>query len=58
MSLTNAHLRILAHVPSSYAWNWRTDYVEDLEREGYVKIEHGRANWSLTDRGRQAISPR
>lgn len=55
-TLTDSHLYILRHVPTSYAWNWRTDRVEDLERWGLVKIEHGRARWSLTDAGRAALA--
>ncbi len=47
------HIRpvILAKVSTSHPWNWRTDYVDQLEKEGLVRIEHGRSKWSLTVAG-------
>lgn len=53
--LTDGHFDILKRVTTSYAWNWRDDYVDDLERLGLVKIEHGRCRWSLTDHGEDAL---
>lgn len=48
--------RVLRSVPESYAWNWRSDLVQDLEKCGFVKIEHGGSNWSLTDAGKAALA--
>lgn len=48
--------RVLQSVPTSYAWNWRSDLVDDLAKHGFVKIEHGGSNWSLTDKGKQVLS--
>lgn len=47
-------LRILRFVLFSAPWQWRQDYVAELERRGLVSIQHG-GRWSLTDAGREAL---
>lgn len=53
--MLESHWRILSHVETSFPWNWPADYIADLERDGLVKIEHGRSDWSLTEAGRSEL---
>lgn len=46
---------VSAHRKDSKPWNWRQDVVEDLERRGLIKVEHGRHKWSVTEAGRTKL---